>query len=112
MGGNKMGSIEKAEMLTKRIAENIRCIVAMRKLNMGDIEKTAGVSQGYISRKCRGGNEKITIHMIVSFADVLGVEMNDLMEKDYASDFRRKRIAELEEELRVLRELEGEKIAV
>ena len=107
-----MGSVEKAELLTKRVAENIRCIVAMRKLNMGDVERTAGVSQGYISRKCHGGNEKITIHMLVSFADVLGIKINDLLEKDYASEFRRVRIAELEEELRILRELEGEKIAV
>lgn len=107
-----MGANEKAEALTKRIAENIRAIVAIREQNIGDIERAAGVSAGYTSRKTHGGMESMTIHTVVRFADALGVEFKDLLERDYISEFRRKRIAELEEELRILKELEGEKVAV
>lgn len=81
-----------------RISRNVRFICKQRGLNIGDLEKQIGVSTGYFSRLEKNGL-KISLLNVYNASEILGVTIDDLINKDLSIE---QRIAELKEELETL----------
>ena len=64
----------------KRLYRNIRYLAKKQKIRMQDIETTAGLSSGYLSRMCHGTG--ISASAVWKIAKMLKVDLDDLMHKD------------------------------
>lgn len=88
--------------ISVRFYENVKFIARNKGINLKEIERTIGVTQGYMSR-AKKNNIDISISKAYTAAKMLGYTLDDLIEKDYAKEFRRaeikKEIARLEAEL-------------
>ncbi len=69
----------------KRCMDNIYAIAKDKKIKIGDLEKEAGVSGGYISKLNKEDNKAIpSIEILLSIAKVLGVSLDFLVSVNYA----------------------------
>lgn len=69
-----------------RVIKNIRYLVDNTGIKIGDIERAAGISIGYLSRKeaeiDKEASEGISLHFLYVFAKKLGIEMDILTDYD------------------------------
>ena len=88
--------------ISGRFYENVKFIARDKRINLKEIEQTIGVSQGYMSRT-KKDNMDISLSKAYTAAKMLGYSLDDLIEHDFAKEFRRseirKEIARLEAEL-------------
>ncbi len=90
--------------ISERIATNAKLYCKAMHRNIGDLERDIGVSIGYLSRI--KGKAMLPIDKGYAIANWLGVAMDDLVTGKL---IKRQRIAELEEELAILKkEVEDE----
>lgn len=86
------GDGERKAIIAERLYRNVKAICQTKNLKIGEIEKEAGMSVGYLSR-----GKVVRIEMCESLADVLGVTLDNLLRRDYASEAEaekaRKRLA-------------------
>ena len=73
--------------MTDTICDNIKTITKEKELRLGSVERSAGVSEGYLSR-CKSGKCQLTVDVARKFAEVLLVPFDDLIRD------RKKRAAE------------------
>ena len=68
-----------------RFINNVNSIIAIKGYKVGDVEKKAGVSVGYLSKLISRGSEGGPATSItVNLANVLGVSVEQLVEGDYS----------------------------
>ena len=79
---------------------NLRYVCKDKGIQIGELERKAGVSLGYLSRMENKG-KSISLCKAYAFANIVGVTIDDLLRKDF---FKEMRIKELEEELKKLKE--------
>ena len=70
----------KTEINNYILFKNIAFLIKQNDLNIGDFEKSAGVSLGYISRSKK--QHSPSINFIVNTAKILGVSIDDLLTVD------------------------------
>ena len=75
-------------MITETICRNIRHICKERGLKIGEIEEAAEVSKGYLAR-CGTGRHMMTIDRAKVFAELLDVDIEELM-SEYKSGWKSK----------------------
>lgn len=61
---------------------NITYLMKRKNMKIGDLEKKAGVSTGYISRASKTDEAKPGIDFIMSVADILGISVDVLLKHD------------------------------
>lgn len=88
----------RANDLMKMFSRNVRFICKQRGLNISYLEKQIGVATGYFSRLEKNGL-KISLLNAYNASEILGVTIDDLLNKDISIE---QRIAELKEELETL----------
>lgn len=59
--------------------DNLSYLISQKGLKIGEFEKTAGVSQGYISRKSVGNGTKIKLDFVVRAASILDISIDRLL---------------------------------
>ena len=84
---------------TERIVSNVKYLCKKNNISIGWVEKEVGVSAGYLSRM--KGRKMLPIDSAYKIAEVLGIEMQDLISPSLA---KQARIAELEAELAELKQ--------
>ena len=74
---------------SRNLASNIQIICKSRKIRIGDVEKAAGLSTGYLAR-CRNGsfNRGISLDTAAEIARILGVSLNSLIDENLALIFK------------------------
>ena len=77
-----------------RFCNNILFLIKQNGLNVGEFEKAAGMSAGYISRAKRGGNA-MSIDFLVKTAQILGVSTDDLLMVDLREKYIKDTWAEI-----------------
>ena len=90
---------QQAEIIERQVINNIR-FLAHESGSIGDVEKRAGVSPGYLSR-VSSWKKGVSFRTVLNLADAVGVDLADIMSSDI---MKQKRIAALKRELA---ELEG-----
>ena len=90
---------QQSEIIERQVINNIR-FLAYESGSVGDVEKRAGVSPGYLSRVI-GWKKGVSFRTVLNLADAVGVDLADIMSSDI---MKQKRIAALKRELA---ELEG-----
>ena len=83
-----------------RFFANIKYICDEKGLNLGDVERKAGVSQGYLSRIRNTAGKGISLMKAYFLAKQVGETLDDLLSRDIDKE---QRIKKLEEELRMLK---------
>lgn len=74
-------------------------LLKQKGIKIGQFEKEIGISSGYISR-CKSDNKKISLDLAIKISNTLGITIDEII----AIDYKKLRIAELEAELRELKE--------
>lgn len=64
---------------------NIKNFIAKNNIKIGDLEKQAGVSPGYISRLIKTKSSKPNVPFIIGVADCLGVSVKSLLFTDFSN---------------------------
>lgn len=82
----------------ERIKTNIKFAVKSKGLKLGDVEKQAGYSPGYLSRKEKG----IPLPLIYFVSKETGYTIDRLVNDDFRIDMRLLKISELKEEIKKL----------
>lgn len=94
-------------MDNKRLYDNVKALCSATGIRMGDVECKAGVNPGYISRFARDKIKNVRLDVILAFADVFAVSVEDLVYKDFAKELeekeRQKEIDALEKRLKELK---------
>ena len=97
------------EQMSEHFYWNVKALSKSKGIHISDIEKEIGFSKGYLSRYASRGMT-VSIYDGCRIAEMLGVRLMDLIEKDFARDYKEQclqdKIDQLQEELRVLK---GEK---
>ena len=103
-----MKNIEIKRPDQQRIDRNLRFLLNRRGLLLKDFEAMIGASHGYFSRLLLHEHD-MPISKLYAVAQVLDVNMQDLVEKEYALEQRREeiksKIARLASELKYLDEM-------
>lgn len=87
-----------------RFAMNV-LYLAGKKRQIGETERQAGVSTGYLSRVVNT-NASISLNVAYRIAKSLGMNIHDLIEMNIKASEIKERIASLEEELKIIEEQE------
>ena len=66
---------------------NIKFYAKMKDINLGTLETSAGVSVGYFSRYAKRGWKKMPVSVLYKVSEVLGVDVNSLLETRETKDF-------------------------
>ena len=69
--------------MIKQFGLNVRALVKVSNLKMGDFEKAMGLSKGYISRLCSGGTEFVTLAATIKIANYFDKTIDELLTKDF-----------------------------
>lgn len=72
--------MDKQENYTEIAIKNISIILAIRNINVGDMEKYIGVSQGYFSRMKK--NRNTNFDNIAKIAKFINVSLDELIKTD------------------------------
>lgn len=59
---------------------NVKYVLRMNNIKVSDFERDLGLYVGYISRRCSGEHENITLNVIVDIINALGVSFSDLVD--------------------------------
>ena len=70
--------------MNERVFKNVKFLAKEKSIMLRDVEKHIGIAPGYISRR------KFSIDHICRLAEVLGVSVSDLVERDYEEEKRSK----------------------
>ena len=76
-----------------RLYDNILFLIKQNGLNVGEFEKAAGMSAGYISRAKRGN--ATSIDFLVKAAQIFGVSVDDLLMVDLREKYIKDKWAEV-----------------
>lgn len=92
--------------ISKIILENIRFLIKEKGMNIGQVEKMAKVSQGYIARTICA-NSSCSLAFAYNSAKIFGISLDDLFDEKMIEkkldEKKKKRIMELEAELKALK---------
>ena len=66
----------------KLFFRNVDYLIKQQKRKVGEIEREAGVSTGYIARTSKAGTGKVGIGFIMAVASILGVKLDILLKVD------------------------------
>lgn len=86
----------------ERIKRNIKFAVKSKGLKLGDVEKRAGYSPGYVSRKGKGIPLPLLYFVSKETGYTIDRLVNDDLEIDLEIDMRLLKISELKEEIEKL----------
>lgn len=76
------------KLVKEKLIENIRELLKMRGIKIGDLEQRIGVSPGYFSRILKEGRD-IPIEHIVTVAEMLQVSIDNLLFGDFLPRYNR-----------------------
>ena len=92
-------------MMDNKFYGNVKYLAKKKGIMLGDIEESAGKQRGYLAmrkNRCR----QIDLNVAMTCSKMLGVTVNDLVEKDYGGAQMKqdilKKIADLERQLKEL----------
>lgn len=71
--------------MTDRIYKNVKALARINKKELGKIEKEAGLSVGYLSRRKKG----LDIEKVANLADQFGLTIDELVNVDYAEKLKK-----------------------
>ena len=91
------------EQMSERFYWNVKALSKSKGIHIADIEKEISFSKGYLSRYASRGMT-ISIYDGCCIAEMLGVSLMDLIEKDFARDYKEQRLQDKIDQLRVLKE--------
>ena len=80
--------MDKQENYTEIAIKNISIILAIRNINVGDMEKYMGVSQGYFSRMKK--NRNTNFDNIVKMAKFIDVSLDELIKTDCIDEIEKR----------------------
>ncbi len=82
------------KFVKEKLIENIRELLKLRGIKIGDLEQQIGVSPGYFSRILKEGRD-VPVEHIIAVAEVLQVSIDSLLFGDFGSRYNgEKRICE------------------
>lgn len=93
--------------LNKKIIQNIRALLRMKNIKIGQLEKTIGVSVGYVSR-LENGEKRMGFNTIYKAAQTLGVTVDELITGEFRKEILREHANKLREELNRIEQELGE----
>ena len=88
------------EELMEKFCANVKAVCKAKGLATGVMELKAGMSRGYFS-KLNKATKEVGLYTAYCIANTIGSDLKELLEDDM---WRRTRIAELEAELKFLKE--------
>lgn len=80
--------------INEKLHANVKAQAKLNGVNLGDVEKAAGVSAGYLGRK----NSIISVELLIRLAEILDVTVSRLLEEDITHE------VEINEAISVFRE--------
>ncbi len=93
---------EDAEVVVGRFIDNV-ILIGKAKGTLGEIERKAEISTGYLSRLKSKKKRGVSMATAVMLADAAGENLFDLLVKDYKQEFTKMRMETLEKELEQLK---------
>lgn len=76
--------------MIKQFGMNVRALVKVSGIKMGEFEKSIGLSKGFISRLCSGNTEFISLAATIKIAKYFDKSIDDLLTKDFVKDCEKK----------------------
>lgn len=100
-GGGYLMTEQDANVAMMRFINNV-LIIGRKRNGIGEIERKAGLSTGYLSRVAKK-NMSVSLPVALLLADASGESLVNLLIMDYEKVFIDQRIKELESEIESLR---------
>ena len=72
--------------INEKLHANVKAQAKLNGVNLGDVEKEAGVSVGYLGRK----NSIISVELLIRLAEILDVGVSRLLEEDIEHELEMK----------------------
>ena len=98
--------------LTEKVVQNIRALLAVKNIPIGEFERKIGSATGYFAR-IKTGNTTITLGKTYRAANELGVTVDELISGDFAKEILLERLNTLRKEMKEIeKRLDGGQLII